>query len=79
MAVNVDLGTKKDPYEIRYADHSGTHSVVDFAWVSVLYLVLAVGLPQPYTPLPLVFAVLCRYMYMSTELQRYRSTQGGKF
>ena len=51
IAVNVDLGAKiRTPYEIRYADHSGTHSVVDFAWVSVLYLVLAVGLLQPGAP-----------------------------
>jgi hypothetical protein len=50
MAVNTALGAKKDPYEIRYADHSGTHSVMDFAGVHVLYLVLAVGLPETYAP-----------------------------
>jgi hypothetical protein len=38
------------PYEIRYADHPSTHSIVDFAGVYVLYLVLAVGLPEPYAP-----------------------------
>ena len=29
------------PYEIRYADHPSAHSVVDFAGIYVLYLVLA--------------------------------------
>jgi hypothetical protein len=38
------------PYEIRYADHPSAHSVVDFAGIYVLYLVLAVGLLEPYTP-----------------------------
>ena len=38
------------PNEIRYADHPSTHSVVDFAGVYVLYLVLAVGLPETYVP-----------------------------
>src|ERR671914_1440514 len=35
------------PYEIRYADHPSTHSVMDFAGVYVLYLVLTVAARQP--------------------------------
>jgi hypothetical protein len=50
MAVNAAPGAKKDPYEIRYADHPSTHSIMDFAGVYVLYLVLAVGLPETYAP-----------------------------
>ena len=72
IAVNVDLGAKiRTPYEIRYADHSGIHRVVDFAWVSVLYLVLAVGLLQPGAP-PLL-SIRCPlsiyvYVYRATAL-----------
>jgi hypothetical protein len=50
------------PYEIRYADYPSAHSVVDFAGIYVLYLVLAVGLPQPYTP------ASCRRLYSCRSL-----------
>jgi hypothetical protein len=61
---NTTVPRRTLPNEIRYADHPSTHSIMDFAGVYVLYLVLAVGLPETYAPdllPPVMFLPLLNY------------------
>jgi hypothetical protein len=55
---NTTVPRRPLPNEIRYADHPSTHSVMGFAGVYVLYLVLTVGLSEPYTPSLLLAVIL---------------------
>jgi hypothetical protein len=55
---NTTVPRRTLPNEIRYADLLALIYIVDFTGVYVLYLVLAVGLPEPYVPyllLPVMF------------------------